>query len=160
MKRFRNRLGNRSGNIMIEFAIGVTVLVILFAGTFQYGYTFYRYNTLLAAVNAGARYASLAPYDSLTSTPSTAFSTAVKNVVVYGDPAGGTSVMVPGLTTSKVTLTVTFTGSSASTDVPDYVTVNINNFSIPTLFKTVTFTTKPKVKYKYMGLYTPAAAGA
>ena len=160
MKRLRKLLGNRSGNVMIEFAIGSTVLVSCFAWCFQYGYTFYRYNTLLAAVNAGARYASLAPYDSLTPTPSSSFDTAVKNVVVYGNPAGGSTPQVPGLDTSKVTLTVTFTTTSTSTDVPYYMTVSINTFSIPAVFKTVTFSGKPKVKYKYQGFYSPAAGGA
>ena len=160
MKRFRKLFGSRSGNVMVEFAIGSTVLVSSFAWCFLYGYTFYRYNSLLTQVNAGARYASLAPYDSLTSTPSSAFSTAVKNVVVYGNPAGGSTPMVPGLTTAAVTLTVTMTTSSSSTDVPDFMTVNISTFSVPAIFKTVTFTNKPKVKYKYQGFYSPAAGGA
>jgi len=160
MKKSRNLFGNRSGNVMIEFAIGSTVLVSCFAWCFQYGYTFYRYNALLTQVNAGARYAALAPYDSLTPTPSSGFSTAVKNVVVYGNPAGGSTPMVPGLTTSNVTLTVTFTTSSSSTDVPDYMTVSISNFSLPAVFSTVTFNSKPKVKYKYQGFYSPAAGGA
>jgi len=160
MKKTKRPFGNRSGNVMIEFALGALVLVHSFAWTFQYGYTFFRYNTLLAAVNAGARYASLSPYDSLTPTPSTAFSNAVKNMVVYNNPAGGTTPVVPGLTTAKVSLEVTFTSSSSSTDKPDYMTVWISSFSIPALFKTVTFTTKPKVKYKYQGIYSPAAGGA
>ena len=145
---------------MLELAIGATVLVSCFGWCFQYGYTFYRYNALITAVNAGARYASLAPYDSLTPTPSSAFSTAVKNVVVYGNPAGGSTPVVPGLTTGAVTLLVTFTTSSSSTDVPDYMTVSISTFSIPAIFKTVTFTGKPKVKYRYQGFYSPGAAGA
>ena len=160
MKKSRNRFGNRSGNVMIEFAIGATILVSCFSWCFQYGYTFYRYNALLTAVNAGARYASLAPYDSLTSTPSTSFSNKVKNIVVYGDPAGGTIPQVPGLTTSNVVLTVTFTTSSSTTDVPDYVKVSISTFSVPAIFKTITFTGKPVVKYKYQGIYSPAAGGA
>lgn len=145
---------------MIEFAIGSTVLVSCFAWCFQYGYSFYRYNELLAAVNAGARYAALAPYDSLTPVPSANFANAVKNVVVYGNPDGGTTPQVPGLTASQVSLTVTFTKSSSDTDVPDYMTVSISSFSIPAVFKTITFNGKPKVKYKYQGFYSPAAAGA
>ena len=160
MKRFRKLLGNRSGTAMIELAIGSTVLVSCFAWCFQYGYTFYRYNALITAVNAGARYAALAPYDSLTPTPSSGFSTAVKNVVVYGNPAGGTTPVIPGLTTAKVTLAVTFTTSSTNTDVPDYMTVSINSFSVPAIFKTVNFTNKPRIKYKYQGFYSPAAGGA
>ena len=160
MKKSRNLFGNRSGNVMIEFALGATILVSCFSWCFQYGYTFYRYNALLTAVNAGARFASLAPYDSLTTTPSTSFSDKVKNVVVYGNPTGGSTPMVPGLSTSNVTLTVTFTTSPSNTDVPDYMTVSISSFSIPAVFKTITFTGKPIVKYKYQGIYSPAAGGA
>ena len=52
------RQARNGGNVMVEFAIGVVILSTIFGGTFEYGYTFYRYNTLLGAVNAGARYAA------------------------------------------------------------------------------------------------------
>src|SRR5207245_9985969 len=46
---------------------------------------FYVYNTLVIAVREGARYASIKPYDSTTTTPTSAFQNAVRNMVVYGD---------------------------------------------------------------------------
>jgi len=79
---------SRKGTAMLEFALGTLILVPVFAGTFQFGYTFFVYNNLDTAVRGGARYASLRSYDSATSTPSSAFSTAVKNMVVYGNSAG------------------------------------------------------------------------
>src|SRR5712692_11430041 len=93
--RLRKVRHGERGNAMIEFAIGAGVLTSIFAGTFQFGYTFYQYNLLKNAVGDGARYASLRPYDSSTSTPSSTFQQAVQNMVVYGDPAGGTSPMAP-----------------------------------------------------------------
>jgi Flp pilus assembly protein TadG len=59
MKRPRSQ----AGNAMLEFAIGAGVMVAIFTGTFQFGYNFYRYNTLATAVSNGARYASLRHYD-------------------------------------------------------------------------------------------------
>lgn len=152
MKRFRKPLGKRNGSAMLEFALGATVLVTSFIWCFQYGYTLYRYNALLAAINAGARYASLAAYDSNSTTPSGTYSTAVKNVVVYGNPAGSGSPVLPGLTTSNVNLAMSFAAG-----VPAYATVNISNFSIHAGMKTMTFTGKPTVKYKYQGIYKPGA---
>ena len=69
----------RAGNIMLEFAIGSSLLVAAFAGTFQFGYTFYAYNKLATAVNDGARYAALRPYNSTTTTPKADFLLAVQN---------------------------------------------------------------------------------
>src|SRR5579864_9057831 len=94
----------RRGNIMIEFAIGAGVLTSIFAGTFQFGYTFYQYNLLKNAVGYGARYASLRNYDSSSSTPSDAFKQAIQNMVVYGDPGGGSNPIAPHLATSNVNL--------------------------------------------------------
>lgn len=149
----RKLLGNRRGNVMVEFAIGAGVLTTLFTGAFQYGYTFYRYNSLLAAVNAGARYASVRAYDSLNSTPKASFLSAVQNMVVYGNPNGGSSPVVPGLSPSNVNLTVTF-----SNGVPSAMAVNITGYTLPAIFGDISFTKKPAVTYPYQGLYSPYAA--
>ena len=141
---------SRAGNIMLEFALASSLLVAAFAGTFEFGYTFYRYNSLQAAVNEGAFYASQRTYNSTTTTPPSAFLTAVKNMVVYGNPAGGTSPIAPGLTTSNVNLTVTF-----SNGVPGTMTVSISGYTIDAIFAKNTFTNKPKVTYPFSGIYSP-----
>jgi Flp pilus assembly protein TadG len=154
MNRLRQALyrfkRGRAGNVMLEFAIGSGVLVAAFTGTFQFGYTFYAYNKLATAVYDGAHYAALRPYDSTTTTPSDAFKTAVTNMVVYGNPAGGTTPIVPGLTTDQVKLTTTFSHS-----VPSTVTVAINGYTIDSLFAQNTLTNKPQVTYPYLGIYSP-----
>jgi len=139
-----------SGSIMLEFALGSGVLIAAFTGTFQFGYTFLQYNNLRNAAVRGARYASLAPYDSLTSTPSAAFQTAITNVVLYGDPGGGTSPVLPRLTAANVQLTVTF-----ANDVPSSVTVSITGYSVDAIFSSFTFNMKPQVTYTYQGIWTP-----
>lgn len=140
----------RAGNIMIEFALGSGILVMAFVGTFQFGYTFLQYNNLQNAVARGARYASLIPYDSTTTAPSAAFSSAVKNMVLYGSSTAGTSPALPGLTTTNVNLTVTFANG-----VPSAMTISISGYSINSIVATSTLTNKPKVTYAYQGIWTP-----
>ena len=150
LRRAAHLARNHAGNAMIEFALGSGILVMAFVGTFQFGYTFLQYNNLQNAVARGARYASLIPYDSLTTAPSDAFSTAVKNMVLYGTAAAGTSPALPGLTTTNVNLTVTFTNG-----VPSAMTVSVSGYSINSVFATSALTNKPKVTYAYQGTWTP-----
>jgi Flp pilus assembly protein TadG len=151
MNSLMNLKRERAGNIMLEFAVGSGVLVAAFVGTFQFGYTFYTYNKLATAVSDGARYAALRPYDATTSTPSSGFQTAVKNMVVYGDPNGGTAPIVPGLKTENVSVSAPFVHS-----VPSTVIVSISGYTIDSIgFGQNTLTNKPQVTYPYMGIYSP-----
>jgi Flp pilus assembly protein TadG len=137
---------------MVEFAIGATVLVLLFTGIFQYGYTFYVYNCLQNAVRAGARYASRETYDSASSTPSSNFASSVKNMVIYGDPnATSGATVVPGLTNANVGLTVTFTSG-----VPRKMTVAITGYTLNAVLKTFTLTNKPQATMPFVGIWAPA----
>ena len=135
---------------MLEFTIGAGVLVAVFTGTFQFGYTFLQYNNLENAVARGARYASLVPYDSATTAPSARFQTAVQNMVLYGNPTASTSPVLYGLTTANVNLTVTFTNQ-----VPSAMTVYISVYTINSIFATATLTKKPQVTYAYQGIWSP-----
>lgn len=147
---FINRRRGRRGNMLVEFAIGSSLFVTAFSATFQYGYIFYRYNTLENAVNTAARWAALAPYDSATTTPSTAFETKVKNLVVYGQPTAGNTPVVPGLATSHVVLTPAFTNG-----VPTHMKVHISGFSISGVFGSMNCNNKPVVRYAYQGRWAP-----
>ena len=42
----RKLRGNRKGTAIVEFALGSGVLLAVFAGTFEFGYTFLQYNQL------------------------------------------------------------------------------------------------------------------
>jgi len=140
----------RKGNAMVEFALVAAVLVPCFVGIFEFGYAFYSYNVLIAGVRAGARYAALAKYDSATQTPSTSYQNAVKNIVVYGDPTGGTQTLLPGLGTSNVTVSVQMTDS-----VPDMVKVSINSFTVNTVFRKLQWSNKPAASFRYEGNFAP-----
>jgi Flp pilus assembly protein TadG len=144
--------GKRRGSVIVELTLSLTFLCALFLGTWQYGYTFFIYGELEQAVRDGARYASELTYDSATSTPSAAFETAVQNVVVYGDPAPATGAapVAPGLTTSNVALTVTFTSG-----VPTQMTVAITGYAIPTYFGNATLTGKPTTMFPFVGIFGP-----
>lgn len=150
IQRLFSRRPGRRGNMLIEFSIGASLFVTAFTATFQYGYIFYRYNTLENAVNSAARYASLAPYDSANTTPSSAFLAKVRNMVVYGKPSAGTNPVVPGLTTSHVVLTPVFANG-----VPVYMKVHINGFTIDGVFGKMNCTGKPVVRYAYQGRWAP-----
>ena len=138
------------GDAIIEFALSFAFLFSIFTGVFQFGYAFYQYNYLENAVRGGARYASLRAYDSATSTPSAAYLTAVRNMVLYGDPSGGAQPVTPGLTADKVTVTMTF-----ERNVPRRVTVAISNYQIDAVFTRLTLSNKPKVSFPFLGRYAP-----
>ena len=151
MRLFQRNRKSRSGTAIIEFAIGSGVLMAVFAGTFEFGYTFYIYNNLQTAVNNGAKYAAIRTYDSTSSTASGCFQTAVQDMVVYGDPTGtNTTPVAPGLSTSNVTVTPTFTNS-----VPTAMTVSISSYTINSVFASFTLTNKPQVTYPYLGGFAP-----
>jgi Flp pilus assembly protein TadG len=141
------------GQILVEFALVSPLLLGLLFGAIQFGYAFYTYNNLAKAVSGGARFASMHTYYGVCTTSctsDTAFSTAVKNVVVYGTPtpSGSPSPVVHGLTTSNVTVTV-----PAVNNVPTAVTVAITGYSMSLPLTTVTLTNKPAAKFAYVGRY-------
>jgi len=139
---------------MIELTLSLTFLSTMFMGVWQFGYAFYNYAKLEQAVRDGARYASVAKYDSASTTPSSTFLTAVQNVVVYGDPSPPNSpapvAVAPGLTTNNVVLTVTFTSG-----VPTRMNVAINNYKFPAYFYNVTLSSKPTTWFPYVGTFGP-----
>lgn len=81
------------GAALVEFAIGATVFLSVMFGIVEFGRCLWTHNALSDAARRGARYAINHP---------TSDANAVKNVVVYGDPAGGTKAMVDNLTTDNV----------------------------------------------------------
>ena len=131
------------GNALLEFALGFSILWALFAGIYQFGYSFYVYNTVLTSVGNAAELGSKMTYD--TASPST-YTNALKNMVVYGNTTAGTTPIVPGLATSNVTVTV-----NPSVGMPTDVTITINNFTIDAVFTHFTFNGKPRGTAVYMG---------
>ena len=140
-----SRRNPRTGSALIEFALSLTVLSVMFTGIFQVGFTFNSYRTLVGAVSAGARYASLQPN---TTDPQVA--RFVRNVVVYGDPSPPPDAkpVVQGLTTEQVELVL---GSATAT-------VSIRDFEIDALFSRVKLDGRPTATFPVRSPATPAAA--
>lgn len=125
VKRFDS---SERGATMVEFAIAVTVFLIAMFGVIEFGRALWAHNALTDAARRGARYATLhTPTDT----------TAIKNVVVYGDPAGGTQPTVPNLTTDNVTINYSDIGVNKGT-----VSVGIDKyqfqFVIPLIGSSIT----------------------
>ena len=150
----RNTAGQvrQRGSVLVEFTLSLSFLVALFLGIWQFGYAFFLYAELEQSVRAGARYAAQLKYESATSTPTSAFLTAVKNVVVYGDPApaNGATPVAPGLTTGNVTLTVTFT-----LGVPTGMAVAITGYQVPTYYGNATLVGRPTTWFPFVGIFGP-----
>ena len=145
---------------MLEFALGSGILVAAFVGTFYFGFSFLQYNTLENAVVRGAHYGALINYNSTTDTPDSNFQTAVQNMVVYGSPAAGTSPVLPGLTTSNVTVTACgiatlCPGYSSALGIPQEISVSITGYTINSVFAQITLTGKPTVTFAFQGIWEP-----
>lgn len=141
MKTIKNK--SERGNALLEFALGWSILWALFAGIYQFGYSFYVYNTVLTSVANAAELGSKMTYD--TASPTT-YSNALKNMVVYGSTTAGTTPIVRGLATSNVTVTVNLAGT-----IPTDVTITINNYTIDAVFTNFTFNGKPRATTVFMG---------
>lgn len=142
LKRQIKRI-NQRGNAIIEFALSWTLLSLLFMGSYQFGYSFYIYNQLMSCAAGAGDLASRLDYD--TGDPSS-FTTKIQNMVLYGDTTAGTTTLVPNLTASNVSVSVTTVSS-----IPTDVTISITNFSINAIFRTFTFSDKPRVTVAYVG---------
>jgi Flp pilus assembly protein TadG len=86
----RNR---ERGATLVEFSIAATVFITMLFAVLEFGRALWVHNALTDAARRGARYAVL---------HTSASRDAVKNVVVYDDPAGGTKPVVPNLDTTQV----------------------------------------------------------
>jgi Flp pilus assembly protein TadG len=158
MRRLESKLGSRRGNAMVEFALGAGLLFALFIGAFQYGFTFYLYNELQAAVRNGARYGSMRPYKAQGASCIDKNKTMVQYATVYGVPSldsaslpSGSQPLVRGLTTDNVTVDY---GTDAS-GVPYEVRVYVTNFTVNALFSSFTFNNKPFARAVFLGQYAP-----
>ena len=147
---------------MIEFAAAAGILIPLLLGTFQFGYTFYVYNLLCTQMRAGARYASLKKFKG---SDVSGFKTAVKNMVLYGDPypASGAKILEPGLTAGQIDVEVKAsdgTTDASATVVPAMVWVTTaggdNAYSVDAVITKFSFSGKPIVTFPYVGQYAPA----
>ena len=120
MIRF-NHKKNQRGSTLVEFAIGATVFFTAMFAVIEFGRALWTHNALSDAARRGARYA--VNHKAPDATNPQGDIAAVKNVVVYGDPAGGTKPLVDNLTTTNVQVQYSSFGLNAGT-----VSVSITNY--------------------------------
>ena len=96
MNRFKFIAADQRGSSLVEFSIAATVLLVGMFAVIEFGRALWVHNALSDAARRGARYAVM---------HSAADIDQVKNVVVYGDPAGGAKPLVDNLSVSNVNVT-------------------------------------------------------
>ena len=136
---------------LVELAIAVPILVLLFATAAEFGRYFQEYTTLAKGSRAAARYLATACVNG-------GDDSAAKNLVVYGNVAGTGSPIVNGLATTNVTI-VRAVGGVATGGFPETVTVKIENFNHTPLFNlgqlmgnslSMNIAVKPSVTMRYL----------
>jgi len=153
MHRIQTRPRQR-GNVLIEFALSSTLLVFLLLGTFQFGYAFYQYNSLVNAVRSGVRYASMAKISNQgNGTLSADYIDSIRKTVVYGSPVATQedTPVVRGLAPSDVEVEVGFDGKF----VPQIVTVRVTRFTVDAIVRNFTINGKPSLQMPFLGQYCP-----
>ena len=96
MKQVKLFNSRERGTTLVEFAIALTVFLTAMFAVMEFGRALWVHNALTDAARRGARYAVLHSAGSVDN---------VKNVVVFGDEAGGAQSVVPNLTVDQVTVT-------------------------------------------------------
>ena len=128
MRKGKSARSSERGAALVEYAIALSVFLVSMFAVIEFGRALWVHNALADAARRGARYAAL---------HSAADAADVKNVVVYGDPAGGSQAMLPNLTTTNVS--VTYSGFGLNTGT---VTVSITDyqfqFVVPIVGTTIT----------------------
>jgi Flp pilus assembly protein TadG len=128
MLRIKSNRNSERGGTLVEFAIAATVFISSMFAVLEFGRALWVHNALSDAARRGARYAVISP---------AANTAQVKNVAVYGDPAGGSTPLVNNLTTANVDVNYNGYGLNEGT-----VSVSITNyqfqFVVPLIGTTIT----------------------
>lgn len=169
IRRIRNRWRSRrllllqrfardeSGIQLVEVTIVVPIFLMLFAATAEFGRYYYEYTTLAKATRAATRYLT-------TVYPGQGDSTAQK-LIVYGNPDGTGSPILPNLSTSNVK--ISYAGGAVAS-IPNTVTVEIINYNHAPIFDLGKLTktkfstavgVKPSVTMKFLLTQPPPIGG-
>lgn len=152
LQRFRR---DESGLQLVEVTIVIPILLILFGATAEFGRFFYEYTTLAKAARGGTRYLSVSPV--IASKDAEA-----RNIVVFGNPEGTGTAILPGLTTANIQIV----RDGGVPLLPQRVTVRIVDYKHQPLFDLGALTksvglslnidVKPSVTMRYLLTQPPA----
>ena len=122
LNRFRR---DEQGVQLLELAIVLPIMLLMFAGIAEFGRYFYEYTTLAKGARLGARYLA-----SKSVTSGTDWEGPAKNLIVYGNVGGTGDPILPGLAPGNVD--IQYAGGPAG--LPDTVTVKIIHYQHESLF--------------------------
>ncbi|MGI8919308.1 MAG: TadE/TadG family type IV pilus assembly protein [Pyrinomonadaceae bacterium] len=116
MVRRNSKKSGQEGSTLVEFAIGASVFLLAMFAVIEFGRALWVHNALADAARRSARYAVNRSASAPAGVPTTGLNvgpsiTAIRNVGVYGNPAGTGAAMVNNLT-------------------PDNLDVQYNNFGV------------------------------
>ena len=153
LNRFRR---DEQGVQLVEVAIVIPLLLMMFAAVGEFGRYFYEYTTLAKAARVGGRFMAAKSYKSA----STNWQLATKKLVVYGNTDGTGSPVLPGLTVDNVEIVFQGGTYAGGTGVPATVTVRIINYEHEPIFDLGKLTkieslslnvdVKPSITMRYM----------
>jgi hypothetical protein len=127
LHRFRR---DEQGVQLVEVAIVIPILLILFAAVAEFGRYFYEYTTLAKAARDGGRFMAAKTIDSAT----TDWVLVTKKLIVYGNMEGTGTPLLPGLSIDNVD--VQFAGGTyaGGNGVPTTVIITFVNYQHKSLF--------------------------
>lgn len=117
-----------SGTAIIELALILPLLLLLTFITTEFGRAVYQYNTVTKSVRDAVRYLSV-------QTPNTHVAQA-QNLLVYGNPAGTGTPLLPGLESPDVEKAVSWQPAGTN-PVMNTVTVTVRGYTFRSLFGNV-----------------------
>ena len=142
MIRRANKYSDQEGATLVEFAIGASVFLLALFALLEFGRVLWTHNALADAARRAARYAVNQP----ASTPAGVETSgqnigpsleAIRNVGVYGDPAGGSQPLVNNLTIDNLNVQYTNFGLGSG-EVAVTVTNYQFQFIMPFIGTTIT----------------------
>lgn len=143
---------------LVELAITVPIMVVLFAAAAEFGRYFQEYTTLAKGNRVAVRYLATGCINGVDDA-------AAKNLVVYGNTAGTGSPIVNGLQLSNVTIERRDAAGALTVGFPATVTVKITNFQHTPLFNlgqlmgnsvSLNIDLKPSVTMRYLLTQPPS----
>lgn len=143
-RRLRLLALREDGTQLIEFAIALPFLLLMFAGSIELGRIFYTYTTLTKSTVVGVRYLSATPIGP-TGYASSDIS-AAKNLMICGvaSSCSGLTPIVNGLDGSKISVT-----PPPATGSVRYVEVTITYGYTPAVFNLAAMTGVPSLSLNY-----------
>lgn len=158
LKKIKSFKRDDRGLQLVELAIAVPVLVLLFAVGAEFGRYFQEYTTLAKGSRVAARYMA-------TACTNGADDAAARNLVVYGNFAGTGSPIVNGLQVTNVDVQRNDSAGNPTAGFPTTVTVKIINFNHTPLFNlgqlmgnslSFNIAVKPSVTMRYLLTQPPS----